>query len=261
MAEELESILNDCIDRLLRGESLEQCLQRYPERAAELRPLLQVALAALRASAVEPRAEFKAQARYQMRSLLHARELKRQPKRLPLLRWLPRWAVIVIVAIFAFLVAGTGTVAAASDSLPGDTLYAVKLATERVQLAFTFSDTGKAKLEAKFAGRRAEEMARIADRDDPEKVEALLSRLEGNLSQVEKLTAKIGGGEPENESQVAGLRRYLQRRAARDLEVLEAVEGVTPDQARPAITAAKAKLLQDYLAALDALESQGDGTT
>ena len=79
MAEGFEDILNECIDCLLRGESLEQCLQRYPEQAAELRPLLQVALAAQQASAIEPRAEFKAQARYQFHSLLYARERKRQP--------------------------------------------------------------------------------------------------------------------------------------------------------------------------------------
>ena len=259
MAEGVEDILNGCIDCLLRGESLEQCLQQYPEQAAELRPLLQVALAAQQASAVEPRAEFKAQARYQMHSLLYAKERKRQPKRLPLLGWLPRWAAIVIVAVFAFLVAGSGTVAAASDSLPGDTLYAVKLATERVQLAFTSSDAGKAKLEAEFTGRRAEEMARIVEKDDPGEVEAVMSRLEGHLRQIEKLAAKVRKGEPGDGKQVAALRQHLQREAAKDMDILGVAEGAAPDQARPAITSAKDKLIQGYLAALDALESNGAG--
>ncbi|MBM4461960.1 MAG: hypothetical protein FJ012_01315 [Chloroflexi bacterium] len=259
MAKEFEDILNECIDRLLQGESLEQCLQQYPEQAAELRPLLEVALAAQHASAVEPRLEFKAEARYQMHSLLHAKERRRQPKQIPVLSWLPRWATITLVAVFVFFAAGSGTVAAASGSLPGDTLYAVKLATERVRLAFTFSGAGKAKLEAKFAGKRVEEMARIAERDDTEKVEALLSRLEGHLRHVEKLAAKVGEGESGDEKRVSALRQHLQREAVEDLDILEVAEGASPDQARRVITEAKEKLVQSYLTALDALEGDGAG--
>jgi len=34
-----------CLDRItLKGESIEQCLESYPERAAELEPLLRAAL-------------------------------------------------------------------------------------------------------------------------------------------------------------------------------------------------------------------------
>jgi hypothetical protein len=85
MAEEFEHILDECIDRLLRGESLEQCLQRYPEQAAQLEPLLRVALATQKASSVEPRAEFKAQARQQLISVLYRQKPKAQPGRVPLL--------------------------------------------------------------------------------------------------------------------------------------------------------------------------------
>ena len=38
-----EECLNDCLDRLQRGESLEACLARYPEHADDLRGLLQAA--------------------------------------------------------------------------------------------------------------------------------------------------------------------------------------------------------------------------
>jgi len=85
MAEEFEHILDECIDRLLRGESLEQCLQRYPEQAAQLEPLLRVALATQKASSVEPRPEFKVQARQQLSSVLYRQKPKAQPGRVPLL--------------------------------------------------------------------------------------------------------------------------------------------------------------------------------
>ena len=40
MTEEFDRILDECIDRLGRGESLQQCLSDYPEHTAELKPLL-----------------------------------------------------------------------------------------------------------------------------------------------------------------------------------------------------------------------------
>lgn len=38
----LTEALNDCIDRLANGQSIEQCLRAYPELADQLRPLLQI---------------------------------------------------------------------------------------------------------------------------------------------------------------------------------------------------------------------------
>ncbi len=40
MAEEFERILDECIDRVSHGESLQQCLSDYSEHATELKPLL-----------------------------------------------------------------------------------------------------------------------------------------------------------------------------------------------------------------------------
>ncbi len=51
-----DNVLNECLERLLKGETIEQCLQSYPEQAAELEPLLRTALAAKRVSAIQPRA-------------------------------------------------------------------------------------------------------------------------------------------------------------------------------------------------------------
>lgn len=41
----LTNALNDCIDRLADGHSIDQCLRAYPELADELRPLLEIGLA------------------------------------------------------------------------------------------------------------------------------------------------------------------------------------------------------------------------
>ncbi|MGW8181919.1 MAG: hypothetical protein ACWGQW_24595 [bacterium] len=104
MAKEFEHILNECIDRMLRGDSVEQCLGRYPEQAAELEPLLRVAQSAQKVSSVEPRPEFKAQARQQLRSVLYRAEPNAQPRRISLLGFAKSRVVLASVIAIALVV-------------------------------------------------------------------------------------------------------------------------------------------------------------
>jgi len=259
MARDFDHILDECIDRLLQGESLEHCLQRYPEQAAQLEPLLRVAQAAHdTSSAVEPRPDFRAQARYQMRALLHERKQKSETKRLPVLGWLPRWATAVIISVFVLLAAGGGTVMASSNSLPGDTLYPVKLATESVQFTFAFSEEGTANLHAKFAERRAEEMARVAEAGKPEKLQELKTRLEGCLEKLEKLTARTKQGKPDDIAWLSKLEQRLGRDADANLTKLAIAERKVPESVKPFIADASSKLKEAYREAILAMDGSVD---
>ncbi len=56
----IEAILDECLqDICLNHASLESCLARYPEYAAELKPLLEAALALMQAAEVRPNQTFK----------------------------------------------------------------------------------------------------------------------------------------------------------------------------------------------------------
>ena len=58
---ESDNILDECLERLLvKGETIEECLASYPQQADELKPLLQIALAAKKATAIQPHPEFRA---------------------------------------------------------------------------------------------------------------------------------------------------------------------------------------------------------
>ena len=256
MAERFENILDECIERLLQGESVEQCLERYPKHAVQLEPLLRVAKATRETSSVEPRPEFKAQARYQIESLLHAKGQKAGPRRLPLVSWVPRWAVVVAAVFLVILLAGSGTVAASSSSLPGDTLYPVKTATERAWLSLTFSDTARARLQAKLADRRVAEMARMAERGYTEGMEELAARFSAHLKKIEELAARIRAANPEDEAKITALREILYRNMARDVAILQAAQGRAPLRARPAIELAKNKLMDRYEEALISLDNK-----
>ena len=186
MSKEFNNILDECLERLLvKGETIEQCLQSYPEQAANLKSLLQTALATRKTIAIQPRAEFKARARYQFHSALQ--EVASQ-RRFSFFDWLPQWATVVTI-ILGVLMMGGGTIAAASYSMPDSLLYPVKLATEQVQLTLTPSDIGKARLYAKFADRRVAEIIYIANKGDAQQVEVVTRRLDQRLVMLASLNS------------------------------------------------------------------------
>jgi len=255
VAGRFDDILSNCTERLLQGESVEQCLARYPEQAAELEPLLMVAAAARRtSSAVEPRPEFKARVRHEVQSQLRSEGRKPEAKRTPALHWMPRWAMAAVTLVFVVLLAGTTTVAASSETVPGDTLYSVKTASEQVQLKLTFSKAAKARLEARFAGRRVWETARLAQKGRLGQASSLAARFEAHLANIEQLAARIEATDAEDGKQIAKLEDVLKSNMAKDLALLDEAEARAPWRYRGAVAVAKFRLMQEYDKAIDTLD-------
>lgn len=189
---EFNNILDDCLERMLvKGETIEQCLRRYPRQAAQLKPLLETALTVRGAADVQPRAEFKAKARYQFGSALE--EATSRKSRFSF-GWLPRWATVVAI-VLVLLLAGGGTVAAAAGSMPDSPLYPVKLATEQVQMILTPSQTGKARLCSSFADERVAEIIYMAEKGDAHQVELITKRLDDRLETLVVLVSELEAGE------------------------------------------------------------------
>ncbi len=192
---EFDNVLDECLERLLaKGETIAQCLQSFPEQADELKPLLETALATRKAAAIQPRPEFKDRARYQFSLALQETERKRSR---PFFSWgwQVRW-VSVVAVVLAFLLAGSGTVAAAAGSIPDEPLYPVKLATEQVRLVFTPSALGKAEFYAELADRRVAEIVRLDGNNKPEQIERTARRLDIYLARIADLasTQPVAGG-------------------------------------------------------------------
>jgi hypothetical protein len=186
---QFNEVLNDCLERMfVRGETLEQCLALYPGMARELEPLLRVAVMARKAANIEPAPDFKARARYQFQAALRKREERRSHG---FLRWSPRWATVAISVIVALVLAGGGTVAAASNSMPDEPLYPVKLAAETVRVTFTPSALAKAELYLRLADKRVAEMVHMADKGESEHVERVAVRLNAHLVRVAQLTEAV----------------------------------------------------------------------
>jgi hypothetical protein len=196
---EFENILNECLDRLIKGETVASCLARYPEHAAELEPLLKTAEEARLAATLQPRAEFRQRAANEFQSAIRNLPSK-QPRNA--FRWQLRW-VIPVAAILVILLGGTGTVVAAANSLPDNPLYGVKLAVESVQMAFTFSEQGKAELYARFIDYRVEEIVKMSEAGKPDQIERATEKMNGQLLAMADL--KFNGVTQGEEAAVFGL--------------------------------------------------------
>jgi hypothetical protein len=283
---EFNNILDECLERLLaKDKTIEQCLLRYPEYAAELEPLLQTVVATKKAVAIQPRPEFKSEARHQFRLALQKIESKR---RLSFLGWQPRWA-IAVVALLVVLLGGGGTVAAAGNSMPDGLLYPVKLATEQVRLSLTFSDIGRAELYAELADERVAEMVYVVNKGKPERVEPTAERLNKHLASIVSLSladevvvevkeaeseeARVmlapaaeasvmeedTKGEPDKEERAlsnekAELKTLLERNAANHLTALRALLKTAPESAKPVLHQTINELADSYEIALQALD-------
>jgi hypothetical protein len=195
MSDMIEDILDECIDRIVtHGDTVEECLARYPERVEELEPLLRAAVAAVGGYEAEPRAEFQRAAKSRfLNAVVAARGQDRQRGRWHW-GWGRGWAVTAVV-VLALLIMGSGTVGASTNSLPGDLLYPVKRAAENVQAFFTFGNEARANLYVKFAERRVAELRVLAAEQD--EVAAAVARMGDQTRKAIQLASENGSFSPE----------------------------------------------------------------
>ena len=183
MNQKLENILDKCLDRVFDGESIEVCLNAYPEQASELEPLLKTSRAFIRNSAaIQPAPEFKARVHSRLRAMSYAKQEKAErSKRIPI--WHRKW-LLAVASVLVVLLVGMGTVAVSTSALPGKPLYPIKLAGEQVRLTLAFSDVGKAKLHIQFSERRVIEIAEMASQGKNDTIFALTGQFINHLQQI-----------------------------------------------------------------------------
>lgn len=154
-----EEAFSDSIDRLNDGQSVADCLQAYPQYAAQLRPLLEIGLATRRTL---PSADEINQAKLRGRARLES-ALQAPPPHMTIGRVIAQ--IAAVAAVIIMVLGGVGIIA--QTALPGDTLYDFKRFTEDVRVDLGGGET----LSRQFAARRIEE------------IEALLE--EGRVAQVD----------------------------------------------------------------------------
>ncbi len=149
-------VLEECLQALDNGQTVNEVLARYPGRERELRPLLNTAIQARSLGDVPVPVQFQKRDRNRLiRRAAEMRESKRSQRRMiPLF---PRLAMTLGV-VAALVLSGTGLVSASSGTIPGDQLYPVKRTWEGVRLMFVFSPQGREILQSQYQQERLDEI-------------------------------------------------------------------------------------------------------
>ncbi len=128
---DFNQILDSCLDKIFgHGDSIEQCLERHPDYASELEPLLQTALETREALAYTPSSNAKAIAWARFQQAVTSRQAPNRWRHiLGILQGFStrlsgpyRWAATATAAILIIVIGGTGVVTASAGSLPDQPL-------------------------------------------------------------------------------------------------------------------------------------------
>jgi hypothetical protein len=253
MAQKIEDILDNCLERMFRGESVEACLKAYPKQAPKLEPLLKTSFALVqKSSAIQPDPEFKDRAHSRLQGALYAKSEQRRTK-IPV--WRRRWAV-ALASVLIIFVAGMGTITASQKAVPNELLYPVKLASEQVNLALTFSDLDKAELHIQFAQRRTAEMAEVARLGEGDEALLLSEKATAHLDQLDKILGvektweakgpKIGEHDKAAVESEDKLATMLSNERARNLNKLQIALDKAPEELKPLLEQAIEDAKADY---------------
>ena len=277
MSQKMEDILNSCLERMLEGESIEDCLKDYHWQASELEPLLKTSFALLQKSAaIQPAPEFKARVYSQLQERLHAKReaaQKKAEKKTVVSIWHRRWAMAMTTVLVVFL-AGAGTIMASTDALPDEPLYAVKMATESARISLASSDEALAKLHIQFAERRMVEIAEVARQGKCDEIAGLTEQVSNHLSavhvveltrepveKVPQLLAPAPGAfggtgncvDDEGESEEK-LKVKLDNSRVKNLDALQAVLAEVPEETKASLEQAIIDVTEDYDKTISSLE-------
>jgi len=223
----IEDILALCIEDIKAGRSTpKSCLDQYSSIRQELEPLLRIALSIQEPPPIKPSNAFRVRTRVQLMEHIHAKRSD------------------IVLAVSAL---GAGTAYASQDSLPGDTLYPVKLGTEQVRRLLTIDDIATVELELTFAGIRLQEIEALAYKA-PDRATIAVIGYERNIAMaIEKAERAQDNGVSASVLEMVALA------ISKHLSLLERVEGDIPEAAKEAIKQAKEIVISRQFMALRAL--------
>jgi hypothetical protein len=235
MAKRFDEILDECITRItLQGETVEECLTRYPEHLSDLEPHLRLVARTAQAYAFTPSAEAKERGRRRLQAelqTLRQRDAERStpPAAAPplLVGWRLRWVASMAVVVLVILGGAASLIMASSNALPGGALYPVKGATEQVRLALRPSQVGKAELHLAYAENRAREISSLLQKGDISRLEPTGENLREHLAMAANTARSL-----DDEQALARLRSRLEATTSQALGHLQLAAQEAPEVSR-----------------------------
>jgi hypothetical protein len=182
MTQQIEQILEKCLEKATRSEDIEAVLRQYPQQADQLRPLLETAVAARHHYAIAPEPAPGKLAAGRARLLAEAARYRKQTGVVPARpgkpvtrrRFALKFATAFLAAALILASIGTGVAWAAQDSLPGDMLYPAKLTVEDLRLSLVSDPTTETNLALQFGEERVQELQALAESGQPIPEQAII---------------------------------------------------------------------------------------
>jgi hypothetical protein len=133
---------------------------------------------------------------------------------------------LAVAAIAVLLFAGATS--AAASSLPGDPLYAVKRATEDLQLALSFDGTARLHLLSELADRRLAELADVSE----QRPSAASTATQDYADAAEKVALALADARVSNNNNDNQQSGEVEAAQDRRLKVLDSIKETVPSSAR-----------------------------
>jgi len=158
-------------------------------------------------------------------------------------------AGVILAIVLAVFGAGAGTAYASQASLPGDTLYPIKLATEQAGMILVGDDVARAERALSFANKRVREMEALAAKGRPQDLDLAVEEYGYalNMTQAEIEQAGYRGLATGN------ITALVAEAMTRHFLILDEVWDTVPDQAKTALAHARNVSQTGYFNALAAL--------
>ena len=252
----IEDILALCIKDIKSGSSnLSDCLDRYAYIRRELEPLLRIALSIQEPPPVQLSNAFRVRARVQLMEQIHALKSESKSRRYFFgsgirQTWyaglLKTVAIIAAIAI-AVSALGAGTAYASQDSLPGNTLYPVKMGTEQFRRLLTTDDAARVELELTFASIRLQEIEVLANKGT-DRITMAANRYEQAIAMAIERAEQTG----ERDVSVNVL-EMVALAISNHLSILDRIEDGVPENSKKVIKHAKEIAITEQIRALRSL--------
>ena len=176
--QKLPEALNDCINRMAAGQTINDCLPYYPQYAEVLQPLLEVGrlVADTQANSLEV-----ALAKDHVRNRVSAR-VQNRPAR-PVRQSYSRFVVLAASLVIVF----SAVFGLAENSLPGDSLYAVKRFSENARSAL---------IGQQFSTRRLDEIRtlEVLKRSAEVEFRGQVEQIDGTTWRIDSLNIQVNAG-------------------------------------------------------------------
>ena len=175
----IDKIIDDCIDRIRSGETIDDCLHVYPHYQDVLTSLLPSIISLNDSTnAIKPDQKVKTQGLIHLQKEVDSRFQNKVFWNLK--KWHPRFTKVALASLTVLiLIPGLflGADRASASSVPGEPVYWIKKSKENISLMIPRSDTGRAQRHAQIAKNRAQEARRLVQL--------------GKLSEAENHSGKI----------------------------------------------------------------------